>query len=71
MIKDQFINTYDMGNTILEYIGSEDYEKAVASTQDSGRAGFMAGVAMAVCVIMARCKKYYGQVNEPDEEDEA
>ena len=64
-----FVKTEDVGRVLLEYIGSEDYLKAVDSIQDSGKAAFMSGIGMAGCLIMARCPKYYG--DPPGEEDEA
>lgn len=63
-----FIRITDIGKVLLEYIGSEDYLKAVESIQDSGKAAFMGGIGMAGCLIMSRCTKYYAK--EADKEEE-
>ena len=63
-----FVKTEDVGRVLLEYIGSEDYLKAVDSIQDSGKAAFMGGIGMAGCLIMARFPKYYGE--PPGEEEQ-
>ena len=68
-MEDTFIRTADVGKVLLEYIGSEDYLKAVESIQDSGKSAFMGGIGMAGCVIMARCHKYYAK--SVDDETEA
>lgn len=59
-----FVRIEDFGRVLLEYIGSEDYLKAVDSIQDSGKAAFMGGLGMAGCLIMARCRKYYGSSDD-------
>lgn len=52
----------DMVRAVLEYIGSEDFERAVKCIQDDGRSGFVAGLGMAGVVIMAKCAPYIAEV---------
>ena len=60
-MEETFVRTTDVGRVLLEYIGSEDYQKAVDMIQDSGKAAFMGGIGMAGCLIMSRCQKYYAR----------
>ena len=67
---EQYVNIKDIGKVLLEYIGSEDYLKAVDSIQDSGKAAFMGGLGMAGCLIFARCPKHLGSIEEVEKESE-
>lgn len=69
-MEETFVSTRDVGKVLLEYIGSEDYLKAVDSIQDSGKAAFMGGIGMAGCLIMSKCMKYYAREREDDKGDE-
>ena len=64
-----FVRIDDVGRVLLEYIKSEDFEKAVDSTQGKDSGAFMSAVGMAGCVIMARCQRYYGVLQEPQKEE--
>ena len=63
-MEETFVRTTDVGKILLEYIGSEEYLKAVESIQDSGKAAFMGGIGMAGCLIMSRCQKYYAKADK-------
>lgn len=63
-----FVRITDISKVLLEYIGSEDYLKAVKSIQDSGKAAFMGGIGMAGCVIMSRCQKFYAKSSDDEAE---
>lgn len=60
-----FVDLNDAATAILQYIGSEDFDKMVtaikddASIKDGARAGFSAGLSSSVCIIMENCKKYF------------
>lgn len=62
-----FYKQKDMTRAILNYIGSKDFEKAVACIQNDGRSGFMAGLGMAGVVVMADCAPYVGTPKEEKE----
>ena len=54
-----FVDINDVGRTILNYIGSEDFEKAMSALDISnGRNSFIAGLGMAGSIIMADCPQY-------------
>ena len=59
-----FVSINDISKSILSYIRSENFEQAVNLINDTGRSGFMSGLAMAVCIIMADCPKYLKEVKE-------
>lgn len=65
---EEFVSTTEIGKILLEYIGSEEYLKAVESIQDSGKAAFMSGIGMAGCLIMSRCQKYYAETDKENKE---
>lgn len=55
----------DVGCAILNYIGSEDFEKAMSALDMSnGRNSFIAGLEMAGTIIMADCPQYIIQEME-------
>lgn len=66
-MEETFVRTTEVGKILLEYIGSEEYLKAVESIQDSGKAAFMSGIGMAGCLIMSRCQKYYARGDDKGE----
>ena len=68
-MEETFVRTTDVGRVLLEYIGSEDYLKAIDSIQDSGKAAFMGGIGMAGCLIMSRCTKYYAREDDRGDEE--
>lgn len=54
-----FVDMNDAGRAILNYIGSEDFEKAISALDMSnGRNSFIAGLGMAGIIIMADCPQY-------------
>lgn len=54
-----FVDMNDAGRAILNYIGSEDFEKAMSALDMSnGRNSFIAGLGMAGTIIMADCPQY-------------
>lgn len=67
-MEETFVRITEIGEILLDYIGSEEYLKAVESIQDSGKAAFMSGIGMAGCLIMSRCQKYYGKADKEETE---
>lgn len=63
-MEETFVRTTEVCKILLEYIGSEEYLKAVELISDSGKSAFMSGIGMAVCLIMARCQKFYAKAEE-------
>ena len=60
-----FVDMNDAGYAILNYIGSEDFEKAISVLDMSnGRNSFIAGLGMAGTIIMADCPQYIIQEME-------
>ena len=60
-----FIDMNDAGRAILNYIGSEDFEKAISVMDlNNGRNSFIAGLGMAGTIIMADCPRYIAQEME-------
>ena len=54
-----FVDMNDAGRAILNYIGSEDFEKAMSALDMSnGRNSFIAGLGMAGTIIMSDCPQY-------------
>ena len=47
-----------IGKVLIDYIGSEDFEKAVSCLRDDTRSAFMAGIGMAGCLILSECPTY-------------
>ena len=60
----EFVKIDDMCHAILDYIGSDEFNKAI-SPED--RNAFMAGMGMASVVVMARCDKYRAETNDMHE----
>lgn len=58
MIQKIFVDTDEAAHAILEYIGSEDFDKAEKAIEDNGRAGLMSGLALSISVILSKCPKY-------------
>ena len=60
-----FVDIKDAERAILNYIGSENFEKAMSSLDISnGRNSFIAGLGIAGVVIMADCPQYIVQEME-------
>ena len=57
---DSFISTSDMGDALLNFIGSADCKRIVDSLEDNKEGAFKAGAAIAVSVMLAKCPKYVG-----------
>lgn len=71
MIQKTLVDTEEAAHAILEYIGSEDFDKAEKAIEDNGRAGLMSGLALSISVILSKCTKYFYTVqNAPVEEAE-
>ena len=51
-----YVRLDDVAETIMNYIGTEDFAKAAKVSTDVN--SFMSGLGMAACVVMARCPKY-------------
>ena len=54
-----FVRTYDVGDALLNYIGTEEYVKATSQMSMEAQSAFMSGIGMAGVLIMANCDKYY------------
>lgn len=67
------VDTEEAAHAILEYIASEDFDKAEKAIEDNGRAGLMSGLALSISVILSKCTKYiYTEQNTPvDQSEEA
>lgn len=66
MIQKTLVDTEEAAHAILEYIGSEDFDKAEKAIEDNGRAGLMSGLALSIGVILSKCTKYiYTVQNTP------
>lgn len=71
MIQKTLVDTEEAAHAILEYIGSEDFDKAEKAIEDNGRAGLMSGLALSISVILSKCTKYiYTVQNAPADQSE-
>ena len=66
--KNYFVNINDVGKALLDYIGSEEFEKAVDIAAGDVRGAFMSGIGMAGCLILANCPKYIEKEAEVSKE---
>lgn len=64
MIQKTLVDTEEAAHAILEYIASEDFDKAEKAIEDNGRAGLMSGLALSISVILSKCTKYIYTVQE-------
>lgn len=64
MIQKTLVDTEEAAHAILEYIGSEDFDKAEKAIEDNGRAGLMSGLALSISVIISKCTKYFYTVQD-------
>lgn len=64
MIQKTLVDTEEAAQAILEYIGSEDFDKAEKAIEDNGRAGLMSGLALSFSVILAKCTKYIYTIHD-------
>lgn len=64
MIQKTLVDTDEAAHAILEYIASEDFDKAEKAIEDNGRAGLMSGLALSINLIMAKCTKYIYTVQD-------
>lgn len=73
MIQKTLVDTEEAAHAVLEYIASEDFDKAEKAIEDNGRAGLMSGLALSISVIISKCTKYiYTEQNTPvDQSEEA
>lgn len=70
MIQKTLVDTEEAAHAILEYIGSEDFDKAEKAIEDNGLAGLMSGLALSISVILSKCTKYIYTVQDvPAESD--
>ena len=67
MENDYFVAADKIGRALLDYIGSVEFEKAVACLQGDPRSAFMAGIGMAGCLILSKCPTYIRISQEGDE----
>jgi len=60
-----FVDINDANRTIFNYIGSENFEKAISVLDlSNGKNSFIAGLAIAMMVIIAECPQYIAQEKE-------
>lgn len=60
-----FVDINDVNRAIFNYIGSENFEKAISVLDlSNGKNSFIAGLAIAVMVITAECPQYIAQEKE-------
>ena len=73
MIQKTLVDTEEAAHAILEYIGSEDFDKAEKAIEDNGCAGLMSGLALSISVILSKCTKYIYTVQDipADQSEEA
>ena len=72
MIQKTLVDTEEAAHAILEYIASEDFDKAEKDIEDNGRAGLMSGLALSISVILSKCTKYIYTVQDvPADQSEA
>lgn len=64
----EFVKIDDMCHAILDYIGSEEFNKAIPPED---RNAFMAGMGMASVVVMARCDKYHASADDVHETNDS
>lgn len=64
MIQKTLVDTEEAAHAILEYIASEDFDKAEKAIEDNGRAGLMSGLALSISVILSKCTKYFYTVQD-------
>lgn len=54
-----YVNIKEAAHVILDYIGTEDFNKALSCLHNDVCSGFMGGLGMAICLMMDnRCSKY-------------
>lgn len=66
----EFVEVEELGNILLQYIGSEEFDRAVSGLEGVEKNAFIAGIGMAGCLIMGRCTKYRAETTEGEKEDE-
>ena len=69
---EQFVKINDVGDVLIKYIGTEDFNKATSGLSLEATNAFMSGIGMAGVIIMAKCNKYIGKatiVIEADKEE--
>ena len=66
----EFVEVEELANILLQYIGSEEFDRAVSSLEGVERNAFMGGIGMAGCLILGRCTKYRAETTEEEKEDE-
>ena len=63
----EFVSINDVGDVLLGYIGTEDFDKATSMLSAEAKNSFMSGIGMAGVLIMAKCNKYIAE--QPDADD--
>lgn len=63
----EFVSIDDIGDVLLGYIGTEDFDKATSMLSSEAKNSFMSGIGMAGVLIMSRCNKYIAE--QPDADD--
>lgn len=69
MIQKTLVDSEEAAHAILEYIASEDFDKAEKAIEDNGRAGLMSGLALSISVILSKCTKYIYTVQDAPAEE--
>jgi len=64
---DEYVRTHDVGDELIRYIGTQEYERAVANMSMEAQSAFLSGIGMAGTIIMARCRKYYADTSTHDQ----
>lgn len=63
----EFVRLDDVGNVLLSYIGTEDFDKATSMLSSEAKNSFMSGIGMAGVLIISKCNKYIAE--QPDADD--
>ena len=61
-----FIDINKAVSIIMNFIGTDEFNKIVSAIEDNAKAGFIAGLSFATCIEMAKCKRFYAKEGEAD-----
>lgn len=53
---------------VIDFIGTDEYNKVISSIEDTARAGFTAGLSFAMCLTMSTDDKYVIREEEKKQE---
>lgn len=66
-----FIDIGDVANSLVDFIGSDDYNRILNSTYGSTKEdGFKSALMIAPLIILSNCKKYMSKSGKSEKQEE-